>query len=96
MNDPIRYGPHDKYVEVWGVRSETNPAKIYTVARTATDVWSCACPRWTLNRLRPTCKHIRHAQQFAARQKIEVDQPIVAMPEAVRRALSTFAAIELS
>jgi hypothetical protein len=96
MPDPTRYGPHDQYVEVWGCRSESNPEKLYTVARTARDTWSCSCPRWTLNASRPQCKHITHVKNFNARRAFtKIEPPTIPMPEKVKKALSIFSAIEL-
>ncbi len=92
MNTPTRYGAHGKYVEVWGVQSDSRPEKIYTVARTAENVWSCSCPRWTLNARRPECKHIRHVK--AGRSNYAAS-PMTPMPETVKKALSLFSAIEL-
>ena len=96
MNNPTKYGPHGKYVEVWGCQSESSPNKIYTVARTAADVWSCSCPRWTLNASRPDCKHIKHVRAFKIPGRFNVDIiPTAPMPEQVKKALGRFAAIEV-
>ena len=46
-------GYEDKYTEVWGVQSESNPEKVYTVALNKAGRWSCGCPRWTMNKMRP-------------------------------------------
>lgn len=93
MNTPIRYGPHDKYVEVWGVQSESRPDKVYTVARTAADIWSCACPRWTLNAKRPECKHIQFVKNHPSRRGGFA--PIAETPEQVKKALSRFAMLDV-
>ncbi len=93
MNTPIRYGSHDKYVEVWGVQSESRPDKVYTVARTASYSWSCSCPRWTLNANRPMCKHIQFVQNHPVRPGGFA--PIAATPEQVKEALSRFAMLDV-
>lgn len=94
MKTPIKYGPHDKYVEVWGVESDSTPGKIYVVARKADDVWSCGCPRWTRNASRPQCKHISHVKQY--RQQVQHQNMMShAMPEQVKKALTRFSAIEI-
>ena len=85
----------DKYTEVWGATSESNPDKIYTVAMNKRGVWSCGCPRWTMNKSRPDCKHIKYIKAFRengfqASAVLEAE-----MPEQVKRKLSTFAAIEV-
>ena len=72
MQDPIRYGAYGRYVEVYGVHSESS-SKVYTVARTAEGAWSCGCPRWTMNRNRPECKHIQHTKAWIARKRGAVD-----------------------
>jgi hypothetical protein len=96
MNTPIHYGSHGKYIEVFGVQSESNPDKTYTVARTALDVWSCSCPRWTLNASRPQCKHITLVKAFKVKNVRAIELvPTVVMPESVKKSLSRFAAIEL-
>jgi hypothetical protein len=96
MNTPIKYGPYGKYVEIWGVESDSRPGTIYTVARTADDRWSCGCPRWTRNASRPQCKHITHVKAWRTSRPQAIDlEPIQPMTEKVKKALSTFAAIEL-
>ena len=95
MKTPIRYGAYGKYSAVFGVQSESNLNKIYTVARTAENVWSCACPRWTLNAGRPECKHIKHVKQFVGSASRLDFEPIQIMPETVQKALGRFAAIEV-
>lgn len=92
MNTPIRYGPHDKYIDVWGVQSDSRPDKIYTIARTALDVWSCSCPHWTRNFPRPVCKHIKHVKFY--KDMLAGFAPVV-MPESVKKSLGLFSAIEL-
>ncbi len=96
MKAPIKYGPHNQYVDVFGVQSDSSPNRIYTVARTAEDVWSCSCPRWTLNASRPQCKHILLVKQFKANQVRAIElAPIEAMPESVKKSLSRFSLLEV-
>jgi hypothetical protein len=96
MNTPTRYGPHGKYVEVYGVESESKAGLIYTVARTAEDKWSCGCPRWTRNAARPECKHIGHIKTWRTRRALNWDTvPVAPMPEQVKKALGRFASIEV-
>jgi predicted nucleic acid-binding Zn finger protein len=83
----------NRYVEVYGAHSESSN-KIYTVALNKKGVWSCGCPRWTMNRNRPDCKHIKFVKAMRE-QKTTVKVAEVAMPEQVRKKLSTFAAIEI-
>jgi hypothetical protein len=95
MKTPLRYGPHGKYVEVWGVESESRPDKSYTVARTAEDKWSCSCPRWTRNASRPECKHIKHVKTCGCRTLRPDGQPAAPLPEQVKAALLRFANLEV-
>lgn len=96
MKAPIKYGPYGRYVEVYGIESESRPGLIYTVARTAEDKWSCGCPRWTRNASRPECKHIAFIKKVRVRSNTQIDlTPVSPMPEKVRKQLSTFAAIEV-
>ena len=92
----IKYDPkafNQKYVEVWGARSESRPDKIYTVALTKNEVWSCGCPRWTRNASRPDCKHILYIKKFRENGfKIAEEADI---PEQVTKALSRFSAVEV-
>lgn len=95
MKPPIKYGPYGKYVEVWGVESDSRPDLIYTVARTAENRWSCGCPRWTRNAERPDCKHIKAMQAWRTSRPAAIDlEPITPMPEKVAKQLSTFAMVE--
>lgn len=82
-----------RFKEVWGVQSESNPAKIYTVALNHNDRWSCGCPRWTMNKTRPECKHIKHIKSIRAGARIVLK--LEPMPEQVKRKLTAFSAIEL-
>ena len=94
MKTPVRYGPHDKYVQVWGVETECKAGLMYTVARTAENVWSCGCPRWTRNASRPECKHIAHVKNFV-HMRDEQSIPVAPMPEQVKKTLSRFALLEV-
>jgi hypothetical protein len=85
----------DKYTEVWGVTSESNPDKIYTVALNKNGQWSCGCPRWTMNRMRPKCKHIKHIEYIRERSNPSEKILEAPMPEQVKKKLSTFAFIEV-
>lgn len=80
------------FVEVWGAHSESSK-KIYTVALSKKGVWSCGCPRWTMNRNRPDCKHIIYIKKMREQKNIIKVEAV--MPEQIRKKLSTFAAIEL-
>lgn len=92
----IKYSPkkfEGKYVEVWGARSESRPDKIYTVALNAKEVWSCGCPRWTMNANRPDCKHIKYIKAFRERGfEARVEEEV---PEQVEKALTRFSAVEV-
>ena len=83
----------NRYVEVYGVQSETSD-KIYTVALNKEGRWSCGCPRWTMNRMRPECKHIKHIKYIRERRS-DIKVPTAPMPAQVKKKLSTFAAIEI-
>jgi hypothetical protein len=78
------------FTEVWGVQSETRPDKVYTVALSRNNVWSCGCPRWTLTPSRPECKHIKYIKSI--RNK---NVAVLEMPVQLRRKFSTFANIEV-
>ena len=82
-----------KFAEVWGARSESNPDKIYTVALTKDGVWSCGCPRWTMNASRPNCKHINYIKRFRE-QGFRISEE-AEIPEQVTKALSRFSAVEV-
>jgi|DewCreStandDraft_4_1066084.scaffolds.fasta_scaffold43826_4 hypothetical protein len=85
-----------KFVEVWGVESESKPGKIYTVAVHKDGSYSCGCPRWTMNRMRPECKHIKHVKYLRERKGASAVKFVEApMPEQVKKKLSTFAVIEI-
>jgi hypothetical protein len=95
LKNPVRYAAYGKYVKVFRMQSENNTAITHTIACTAEGVWSCSCPRWTMNANRPECKHIAHVKQFMAnnpRLDLEPAQPIDAP---IQKALGRFAAIEL-
>lgn len=97
MKAPIRYGPHGKYVEVFGAPSASNQNKVYTVARTAQGQWSCSCPVWIFNSARPECKHIRHVKSFNTTGFASVDlAEYVPMPPVVEKALSRFSMLDVS
>lgn len=86
----------DKFTEVLGAVSESNPSKVYTVALNKDGSWMCGCPRWTRNKTRPECKHIRYIKDIRkngfASQIGLMNAP---MPDDVKQKLSTFAAIEV-
>jgi hypothetical protein len=83
----------NRYDEVYGVQSESRASVIYTVALNKKGVWSCGCPRWTMNKTRPDCKHILYIKKMRE-QKTPVKISNV-IPDQVRKKLSTFAAIEI-
>lgn len=92
----IKYQPkgfNNKYVEVWGARSESRPDKIYTVALNKEGGWSCGCPRWTMNANRPDCKHIKFIKRFRE-QGFKVAEE-AEIPEQVTKALSRFSVVEV-
>jgi hypothetical protein len=94
MNMPIKYGPRDSYKEVWGVQSDSNPNKIYTVTQSlASGNWACSCPRWTLNKNRPVCKHIERVFDF--RNGRLVPETNAEMPESVKKAISRFSMLDV-
>lgn len=90
--DPAEFG--NRYTEVWGVQSESKAGTIYTVALNKKGVWSCGCPRWTMNKSRPDCKHITHIKSFAKAQPGKFSQT-EKMPDKVIKALNRFSAIEV-
>ena len=52
----------DQWIQRWRIESETEPGKVYTVARKSSDQFGCSCPRWVFQRakeLNGQCKHIR-------------------------------------
>lgn len=55
-----------KAYEIFEVRSESNPNKIYRVDMTN---MRCSCPGWTMHGHRKPCKHIR---QIAAERGISL------------------------
>ncbi len=83
-----------EFAEVWGVRSDTRPDKIYTVALTKKGAWSCGCPRWTQNASRPECKHIRKIKQFRE-SGFAGQYDDQTLPEAVEEKLSRFSMVEV-
>ena len=92
----VKYSPkafNNKFVEVWGARSESRPDKIYTVALNAKGVWSCGCPRWTQNASRPDCKHIKYIKGFRE-QGFRTNEE-TNIPDQVTKAISRFSAVDV-
>lgn len=84
---------NDKYDEVWAAQSESRPDKMYTVALNKKGVWSCGCPRWTMNASRPDCKHIKFIKNFRENGFQQTEE--VETPAQVLKALTRFSVVEV-
>lgn len=86
-----RYGAYKQYKQVFGVPSNSNPDKEYTVALSDKNVWSCSCPAWIFHSPRRDCKHITEAKKLSA---LKSQEKRVITPK-VEKALCKFAMIEV-
>jgi len=42
----------------WNIKSQSNPNKLYVVAKLEDETFSCSCPAWIHHFPRKDCKHI--------------------------------------